>query len=32
MKKILDWYNELVQFASLDFVEEEEEAAENAEA
>lgn len=25
MKKILDWYNELVQFASLDFVEEEEE-------
>ena len=31
MKKILDWYNELVQFASLDFVEEEEEAAENAE-
>lgn len=32
MKKILDWYNELVQYASLDFVEEEEEAAENAEA
>ena len=32
MKKILDWYNELVKFASLDFVEEEEEAAENAEA
>lgn len=28
MKKILDWYNELVQFASLDFVEEEEEKAE----
>ncbi|MBO4427982.1 MAG: DUF5606 domain-containing protein [Bacteroidales bacterium] len=24
MKKILDWYNELVKFASLDFVEEEE--------
>ena len=32
MKKILDWYNELVKYASLDFVEEEEEAAENAEA
>lgn len=31
MKKILDWYNELVKYASLDFVEEEE-AAENAEA
>ncbi|MCR5520132.1 MAG: dephospho-CoA kinase [Bacteroidales bacterium] len=28
MKKILDWYNELAQFASFDFVEEEEEAAE----
>jgi len=26
MKKILDWYNELVKYASLDFVEEEEEA------
>lgn len=25
MKKILDWYNELVKYASLDFVEEEEE-------
>ena len=24
MKKVIDWYNELVQFASLDFVEEEE--------
>ena len=24
MKKILDWYGELVKFASLDFVEEEE--------
>ena len=24
MKKVLDWYNQLVQFASLDFVEEEE--------
>ena len=23
MKKVIDWYNELVQFASLDFVEEE---------
>lgn len=23
MKKIIDWYNDLVQFASLDFVEEE---------
>ena len=31
MKKILDWYNEPVKYASLDFVEEEE-AAENAEA
>lgn len=30
MKKILDWYNELVKYASLDFVEEE--AEENAEA
>ena len=33
MKKVIDWYNELVQFASLDFVEEEaaeEEAAEEA--
>ena len=30
MKKILDWYNELVKFASLDF--EEDEAAEDAEA
>lgn len=30
MKKILDWYNELVKYASLDFVEEEE-AEENAE-
>ncbi len=29
MKKILDWYNELVKYASLDFVEEEE-AAEDA--
>ncbi|MBR5702882.1 MAG: dephospho-CoA kinase [Bacteroidales bacterium] len=28
MKKILDWYNELVKYASLDFVEEEEENAE----
>ena len=28
MKKILDWYGELVKYASLDFVEEEEEAAE----
>ena len=27
MKKILDWYGELVKYASLDFVEEEEEAA-----
>lgn len=24
MKKVIDWYNELVQYASLDFVEEEE--------
>ena len=24
MKKVIDWYNELAQFASLDFVEEEE--------
>ena len=30
MKKVLDWYNELVEYASLDFVEEE--AAEDAEA
>ncbi len=30
MKKILDWYNELVKYASLDFVEEEE-SEENAE-
>jgi len=28
MKKVIDWYNELVQFASLDFVEEEEAPAE----
>ena len=27
MKKVVDWYNELKNFASLDFVEEEEEAA-----
>jgi hypothetical protein len=25
MKKVVDWYNELKNFASLDFVEEEEE-------
>ncbi len=31
MKKILDWYNELVKYASLDF-EDEEEGTENAEA
>ena len=30
MKKIADWYNDLVRFASLDFAEEEEQA-ENAE-
>ena len=30
MKKILDWYNELVKYASLDFVEEESEATEDA--
>ena len=28
MKKVVDWYNELKNFASLDFVEEDEEAAE----
>ena len=28
MKKVIDWYNELVQYASLDFVEEEEAAGE----
>ena len=28
MKKVVDWYNELKNYASLDFVEEEEEAAE----
>lgn len=28
MKKVLDWYNCLVQFASLEFVEEEQESAE----
>ena len=28
MKKVIDWYNELVQYASLDFVEEEEPAGE----
>ena len=28
MKKVIDWYNELVQYASLDFVEEEETAPE----
>ena len=28
MKKVVDWYNELKNFASLDFVEEEEEAPE----
>ena len=28
MKKVIDWYNELVQYASLDFVEEEETAGE----
>ena len=31
MKKIADWYNDLVSYASLDFTEEEEEPAENAE-
>jgi len=30
MKKILDWYGELVKYASLDFVEEEEEKGEDA--
>ena len=30
MKKVIDWYNEIAQFASFDFVEEEE-AAEEAE-
>ena len=28
MKKVVDWYNELKNFASLDFVEEDEEATE----
>lgn len=28
MRKIMDWYNELVQYASLDFVKEDEENAE----
>ena len=28
MKKVIDWYNELVQYASLDFIEEEEAAGE----
>ena len=32
MKKVIDWYNELVQFASLDFVEEEQEGEEAADA
>ena len=32
MKKVIDWYNELVQFASLDFVEEETEGEEAADA
>ena len=31
MKKVVDWYNELKNFASLDFVEEDEEAAPEAE-
>lgn len=31
MKKVVDWYNQLSQFASLDFVEEEEQAEEAAE-
>lgn len=30
MKKVIDWYNELVKFASLDFEEDEEEAREGA--
>lgn len=30
MKKVLDWYEEIVNFASLDFVEEEEETEEKA--
>ena len=30
MRKIVDWYTELVQFASLDFTEEEEPAGEDA--
>ena len=32
MKKVVEWYNQLKNFASLDFVEEEEEAAPEAEA
>ena len=32
MKKVIDWYGQLVQYASLDFVEEEEAAEENADA
>ena len=32
MKKVIDWYGQLVQYASLDFVEEEETAEENADA
>ena len=32
MKKVVEWYNQLKNFASLDFVEEEEEAASEAEA
>ena len=32
MKKVVDWYGQLVQYASLDFVEEEEAAEENADA
>lgn len=31
MKKVLDWYNEIVKYASLDFVEEEEKQTESAE-
>jgi hypothetical protein len=29
MKKVVDWYNELKNYASLDFVEEEEETPES---